>query len=279
MENYIKIVDVKSLLKKSKNKFFRKSPFVAKYIAKVIREKQMNDVYQKYKDLQGIDFVNALLFEEFKVKINIKGAENVDKTKKNIYVANHPLGGIDALSFLYVVNSVQGKVISPSNEFFEYIPNIHPLIVGINVFGKNTKEKIKRMNEAFRTDNQIMIFPAGEVSRKINRKIIDPKWQKMFVMKAVEFDRNIVPVHISGQNSKKFYRTAKIRKLLGIKTYVETMLLPQEMMKQYGMELNFTIGKSITPQEIKNSKISNAQWADKIKKYVYSLTIDNEQHF
>ncbi|MBN2893008.1 MAG: 1-acyl-sn-glycerol-3-phosphate acyltransferase [Bacteroidales bacterium] len=273
MEDYIKIIDLKAGLRKSKNKFIRNLPnFVVKALAHTIREKSMNDAYQNYKHLEGMEFVKALLFEEFKVTINITGQENVDKTKKHVYIANHPLGAVDALSFLYLVDNVQGKVVSPSNELFENIPNLHSLIVGINVFGQNTKDKIKKVNEAFETDAQMMIFPAGEVSRKINGNIIDPQWQKTFVSKAVEYKRDIVPVYISGQNSNKFYRTAKIRKFFGFKTYFETILLPQEMMKQRGITLDMKIGKTICWSEIKESKKSHVEWTEKIKSYVYSLS-------
>ncbi len=272
MEIKEKIVDVKEMLKNSKSKFYRKLPnFAVNWIAKVIREKELNESHSKYKDKEGMDYVKAGLFEVFNVKINIVGEENIDKSKKHVYIANHPLGAIDALSFLYLIDKIQGNVISPSNQMFEYIPNLHSLILGINVFGQNTKEKVQEFNKVFESDKQIMIFPAGEVSRKIKGKIYDPKWQKTFVTKAVQYQRDIVPVHISGQNSKKFYTIAKIRKNLGIKTYLETMLLPQELYKQKGIELTLTIGKTIKYTDIKNSKLSHNDWTEKIKKYVYSL--------
>ncbi len=172
---------------------------------------------------------------------------------------------------MHLIDSCHGRVVSPSNEIFEFIPNLHPLIVGIDVFEPNTKQKIKKINEAFESDAQIMIFPAGEVSRKIKGKIIDPDWKKTFVSKAVEYKRDIVPVHISGQNSRKFYTVARLRKLLGIKMYLETLLLPQEMFKKEGSELKMTIGNPISYKEIKQSNESHTKWVEKIKKYVYSL--------
>jgi hypothetical protein len=49
------------------------------------------------------------------------------------------------------------------------------------------------------------------------------------------------------------------------------MLLPQEMLKQYNSQLTLTIGKHIAFMDIKNSKISHKDWAQKVKKIVYSL--------
>jgi len=269
-----KVVDIKEALKTSKSKFIRNLPnFVVKKIERIARQDEFNALYTKFCYLEGIEFVKAYLFEEFKIKYNIVGEENVPKETNQIFVANHPLGGIDAISFLYLVDKIHGKVISPSNELFENIPNLRSLIVGINVFGHNTKDKIKAFNAIFETDVPVMIFPAGEVSRQIDGKIKDPKWQKTFVDKAVQFKKDIIPVFISGHNSKKFYRVAKIRKTLGIKTYIETMLLPQEVLKQYNFELDMIIGKPIKYDDIQNSDLTHRQWTEKIKNYVYSLEI------
>ncbi len=266
------VVNVRKALEQSKSKVFRNLPgFVVRRIEKIVRQEEYNALYAKFCDLQGIDFVKSYLFKEFKIKLNIIGEEKIPKDKLYVYVANHPLGGIDALSFLYLIDKLHGKVISPSNELFENIPNLSSLIVGVNVFGHNTKAKAMAVNAAFETDAQIMIFPAGEVSRKIDGKIQDPKWQKSFVTKAVQYERDIIPVFISGHNSKKFYRIAKIRKSLGIKTYIETLFLPQELLKQYNFELDMIIGDPINYQEIRNSKISHIQWAKNIRDIVYNL--------
>ncbi len=267
-----KVVDVKKAIRSSKSMFYRMMPnFAINRIKKIIHEDQLNQIHNKYAHLWGIDYVKALLFEEFKVKIDIIGEENVDKNEKYVYIANHPLGGIDALGFLYVIHKIHGNVVSPSNQLFEYIPNLSPLIVGINVFGHNDKKRAMAVNKAFESDNQIMIFPAGEVSRLINGKIQDPPWHKTFVTKAVQYKRDIVPVFITGRNSDKFYRTANIRKKLGVKLYVETLLLPAEMLQQYGYHLTFIIGEPISYKEIKNSGLSHIQWTEKIRKIVYGM--------
>ena len=266
------VVNVSEALGKSKNKFFRNLPrFVVKRIEKIVRQDQYNALYLKFCHLQGMDFIKSYLFKEFKIKMNIVGEEKIPKDKLFIYVANHPLGGIDALSLLYLIDKLHGKVISPSNELFENIPNLKSLIVGVNVFGHNTRAKVMALNTAFESDAQIMLFPAGEVSRKIKGKIQDPKWQKSFVSKAIEYKRDIVPVFISGHNSNKFYTIAKLRKLLGIKTYIETLLLPQELLKQYNFELDLIIGDPIDYREIEKSDASALLWAENIREVVYNL--------
>ena len=266
------IVDIDAMIEKSGSKFFKSLPkFVINRIKKIIHQDEMNRIHRENKHKIGMDYVYGLLAEG-DIKIDIKGEEGIDKNKKYVYVANHPLGGIDALSFLHCVYKNHNNVVSPSNEMFENIPNLHPLIVGINVFGQNTKEKIKAVNEAFASDKQIMIFPAGEVSRRIKGKIIDPKWQKTFISKAIQSKRDIVPAHISGRNTNKFYRIANLRKFFGIKMYIESLYLIDEMLKQYYLNLKITLGKPI-PYTSLTKEFSHQEWAQKVKDLVYSLPL------
>jgi len=162
------------------------------------------------------------------------------------------------------------NVVSPSNELFGYIPQLKPVILRVNVFGRNTKETIEELNRLFESDSQIMIFPAGEVSRRNKGAISDPVWQKSFITKSIQYKRDIVPVHISGKNSKSFYFVASLRKWLGIKLYIETILLPREMMNQRNSSITLTIGKVIPWQNFSNIKSQN-EWAQYVKEVVYSI--------
>ena len=270
-EKYM-LVDIEDAVRKSKNKFVRNLPQpLVNLIRKTIKQDELNAIHYKYKDLWGIDYVKALLFEEFKVKLNFIGTEKINPDKRYVYVGNHPLGAIDALSHLLLVYQIHGNVVSPSNELFEYIPNLSPLILGVNVFGQNSKQKAEELNNLFMSDKQVMMFPAGEVSRFLKWKVQDPPWKKTFVTKAVQSKRDIVPVFFDAHNSFWFYFWAKLRQLSGLKMYVETMLLPREMLKQYGMELNVYVLDTVSWQEIKDSKKSHQWWADEIRRRVHEM--------
>jgi putative hemolysin len=115
-----------------------------------------------------------------------------------------------------------------------------------------------------------MIFPAGIVSRRSKGKISDLVWQKTFITKAVQYKRDIIPVHISGRNSNLFYFTANLRKFLRIKMSIEILLLPREMLKQRNSTVTITIGKVI-PYQSFTAGMTHFEWAQKIKSIVYSL--------
>ncbi len=208
---------------------------------------------------QGFPFIIGIL-NDWKVTVVVRGEENLPRSGRFVFAANHPVGGMDALSFFSTIYTHYHDVISPSNELFKYIPQLKPILLGINVFGKNTKETAEKINILFNSDSQILIFPAGEVSRRNKGIISDIRWQKSFITKAVQYKRDIIPVHISGHNSNIFYSVASWRKMLGIKLYLETVLLPGEMMKQRNSTVTLTIGKPVSWQTFTADK-SQAEWA------------------
>ena len=96
-------------------------------------------------------------------------------------------------------------------------------------------------------------------------------WEKTFVTKAVQFNREIIPVHISGKNSNLFYFVDRLRKFLGIKLSIEIILLPREMHSQRNSTVKMTIGKPIPPHTFTKDK-SHAEWAQHVKDTVYRLS-------
>jgi putative hemolysin len=271
MEEINRVIDIEKAIKNSKSKFVRSLPrFVIRFIEKLIRQDEMNAVIYRNRDKEGVPFVNSIL-KEWNVQIDIRGGENIPQKGRFVFVANHPVGGMDALAFLSTIYRYFPDVISPSNELFKYIPNLKPVILGVNVFGTNTKDTVEKFNQLFDSQSQIMIFPAGIVSRRNNGIISDLPWQKTFVTKAVQFNREIIPVHISGKNSNLFYIVDKLRKFLGIKLSIEIILLPREMHRQRSSTVTMTIGKPIAPQTFTKEK-SHAEWAQDIKDTVYRLS-------
>jgi putative hemolysin len=146
----------------------------------------------------------------------------------------------------------------------------------VDVFGKASRETASKLDDLYESDTQIMIFPAGEVSRRSIGIISDIVWQKSFITKAVQHRRDVVPVHISGRNSNLFYNVATLRKKLGIKMYIETLLLPREMIKQRNSTVTITIGKPIPYQTFSPDR-SPQEWAQMVKEIVYSLQVKNSQ--
>ena len=111
---------------------------------------------------------------------------------------------------------------------------------------------------------------AGLVSRIKERKIEDRDWQKAFITKAIEHQRNVVPIFFYGRNSNLFYFIYIIRKLLGIKATIELVLLPHEIFTKRNKTIKVKIGKPIIYQTFDKSK-THFEWAQLVKEQVYNL--------
>ena len=270
MDEVNKVIDIEKVIRNSKSRFVRSLPgFIIRFIETLVWQDEMNETIYRNREKTGVPFVNSVL-KDWNVNVVVKNGDIIPASGRFVFVANHPVGGMDALSFLSAIHRFFPDVISPSNQLFNYIPNLHPVILGVNVFGTNTKGTVEKFNQLFASDAQIMIFPAGLVSRRRKGIISDLVWQKTFVTKAVQHKRDIIPVHISGRNSNLFYLVANIRKLLGIKISVEIILLPREMHRQRNSVITLSIGKPIPWQSLTADK-SHYEWAQQIKSTVYRL--------
>jgi putative hemolysin len=275
MEETEKVIDVEKVIRTSKSGFIKSLPkFAVRWIIKIVRQDDFNKVIHDNQDKTGVPFINGFL-DDWNVKVEIKGAENIPHSGRFIFVANHPLGGFDAMAIHNMIYRYFPDIVSPANELLKIIPNLRPLILGINVFGKTPKETALKLNELYESDIQIIMFAAGEVSRRKKGIISDIKWQKSFIAKAIQHKRDIIPVFISGRNSNLFYFVANLRKFLGIKMYVETLLLPREMVKQKNSTVTLHVGKLISYQTLTN-EFTHLEWSEKVKQIVYSIPADKQ---
>jgi putative hemolysin len=126
------------------------------------------------------------------------------------------------------------------------------------------------MDEAFSSDRQILIFPAGMCSRKFDGKIQDAKWKKTFLTKSKEFHRDIIPMWFSGRNSRRFYFIDGLCKKLGIKTNIAMFFLPDELYRGRNKEYTLRIGKPIPWQTFTDEK-KDVDWAAYVREKVYEL--------
>ena len=126
------------------------------------------------------------------------------------------------------------------------------------------------VEEGFRGDYHILMFPAGLCSRRHNGEIRDLTWKKTFVTKSVETHRDIVPIHFGGRNSDFFYRLSNISDRYVKKVNIAMLFLVDEMYKNRGNTFPVKIGKPIPWQTFDKSK-TPAQWAEAVKEKIYTL--------
>jgi putative hemolysin len=251
--------------------------FVLNYVKRIVHEDDINRFIAKNGQLRDHDFVQACL-DEVGVRTHAIGAENIPKTGGCIVVANHPLGGLDGLGLMQVVGQHRPDIRFFVNDILLNLQGFGELFVGVNKHGKNPKENLRLMDEVFASDQCVLFFPAGLVSRRQEGVIQDLEWQKSFVAKATQYQKPILPAFIGGRNSNFFYTFANWRKRLGIKANLEMFFLVDEIYKQRNQTIDFHFGKPIPPSHFTKEK-NHAAWAQALKAHIYTLPQNIGTHF
>ncbi len=272
--NTERFIDIEKVIKNKNPKLLKLLPrFILNYLKKIIHEDKLNKIIYRNRDKIGTDFTDAVL-NDFQVIIKTQGLENIHETGRYIVAANHPLGGIDGMALMSAVGKVRKDIKFPVNDLLMYLPNLRPLFIPLNKHGKNT-EYIKQIEQTFASDNIILYFPAGLCSRKQNGIIMDLEWKPTFIKKAIQFKRDILPVHIDGRNSNFFYNLSNWRKKIGVRQNIEMIFLVDEMFKQKNKIINIIFGKPISYKTF-DKKFNTLQWAEIIKKRVYEIAAKQE---
>jgi len=272
---------VEGLFESKNPKLLRIIPkWILNYLKRIIHQDRVNGYIYSHRDKTGLPFVEAML-QEFGVIINtefpgtnlelqLNGLKEMLMGRRLILAANHPLGGLDGLALMNQIGKARPDIVFPVNDLLMNVPGLTPLFIPINKHGKNT-DNTKIIEETFAGNKIILYFPAGLVSRKFKGGLIkDLEWKSTFIKKARRYERDILPVYISGRNSDWFYNLAKWRKKLGIKTNLEMLYLVDEMMKQKDHTITIIIGKLISWQSFDKSR-NDLQWAEFVKQKVYGL--------
>lgn len=268
-QNEPTLIDTNAIVRKVNHGKLLPRP-VMWFIRKLIHEEDFNRNFSK--GLVGADFAYDFFFNELGVTLEVIGEENIPATGLFTFASNHPLGGADAgLEVAWLAKKYNDKVIVPANNFLLHLKQLRNYLIPVNKLGNGQSRELALMlDEAFRSDRQVLYFPAGVCARKIDGVITELPWKKTFVTKSRETQRDVIPVWFSGHNSKRFYRIACFRKFFGIKLNLEMLTLPSELFRYRGQHFKMVIGKPIPWQTFTPDK-SDADWAQYVRDQVFAL--------
>lgn len=242
--------------------------FVLSWLKKFIHQDHLNG-YLKQGYL-GIDFVEKAL-EYYDAHITVEGLENIPPEGRFTFASNHPLGGIDALAVIGTIGrKYDGNIVIPANDILMAIKQIAEYTVPVNKFGGQSSSLSDLINGAFNSDRQVIIFPAGLCSRKIDGVVQDLPWKKTFITKSKASQRDIIPIWFSGQNSRRFYFLDKLRNMLKLKLNIAMLTLPDELYRSQHKSYTLVIGKPIPWQTFTPDK-KDMEWAAWVREQVYKL--------
>lgn len=222
----------------------------------------------------GVGFFDEAL-KYVGITYRVRGDENIDLSKKYIYVCNHPLGGPEALIIGSIFRKIYGDGFTvPSNQILYNLKPLQEFFVPVSVGGKQGRDIAEKVASMFESGRQVLVFPAGLCAKSIKGVVTEMPWKKMFVAQARKYQRDVVPVHISGHNSKWYFFLSWLSRTLKLKFNLGMIFLVDELFKQRGNEFVITFGKPIEYDRFNKTK-TDLQWADEVKNIVKNLASDN----
>ena len=208
------------------------------------------------------------------MKLDVRGLGKLptnDGGRYYTFVSNHPLGGADGVALGDILcHKYNSKVRYLVNDVLMNLHGLAPLCVPINKTGSQSRNFPKMVDAAFASDNNVIMFPAGLCSRRIDGKIQDLPWKKTFITKSIEYKRDIIPIRFSGQNSWRFYTISNICRGLNLKFDLAMLFLVDEMYKNVNKSFAVTFGEPIPWQTFDSSK-TPAEWASWVRSKIYEL--------
>lgn len=245
--------------------------FVLAYLKRVIHLDEVNESIAKHKGERGVQFAENIL-QEMAVEYEAEGMERVRPDGRYILVSNHPLGGLDGMVLIALFGRKFEKVYFPVNDLLTSLPQFSDIFLPVNKHGAQTQENARRLEAAYASSAQMLYFPAGLCSRKGKGGVVrDLEWKPSFIAKAIEHQRDVVPLYFAGKNSNFFYNLAQWRKRLGVKANIEMLYLVDEMYRQQGARLKVVVGDPIPWQTFQSTTRNRREWASWVKGHTYAL--------
>ena len=269
-----KTIDIDSILQSkmgAKAKWMPR-PLVS-WLKRIIHQDQVNAYLWDSRDKVGTEWLEECV-RYLQMSLRVEGMENLpDKNDGRLYtiVSNHPLGGADGVALGAIIGRhFDSRFRYLVNDLLMNLPGLAPLCIPINKTGKQSRSFPAMVKAGFESENHILMYPAGICSRRQkDGSIRDIPWSKTFIVKSVEYQRDIVPIHFSGQNSNFFYKLANFSDRY-LPFNLAMLFLVDEMYKNVGKTFEIKIGKPIPWQTFDKSKTPQ-QWAQYVQDIVYSL--------
>lgn len=270
-----KTIDIEDILRGKLGKKMRYVPHpLVSWLKHIIHQDEVNKYLWESRNLTGTDWLEECV-RYLEMTLDVQGMDNLpDKNDGKLYtfVSNHPLGGEDGVALGALIGRhYDSKFRYLVNDLLMNLPGLAPLCIPINKTGSQSRNFPAMVESGFKSDNHMLMFPAGICSRRRkDGEIKDIPWKKTFITKSVEYKRDVVPIHFSGQNSNFFYNLANFSDKHIKKVNIAMLFLVDEMYKNVHKTFRVVIGKPIPWQTFDKSR-TPAEWAQYVQDIVYEL--------
>jgi putative hemolysin len=231
--------------------------------------------------------VFAAALRKLGIRLNIRsGAENLARVPQAgglLLVSNHPYGVLDGLTLGHLGMELRGNVRILTNSLLCRVPEVDPHLLPVDFSGaaearRLTGETRRRAATLLAAGQVVAIFPAGGVAtanRPLRGRAVDSLWHPFVGRLATVPGTTVLPVHVSGQNSRLFQIASHASYPLRI------ALIFRETCRRMGRPVELAIGAPIPAEELR--RLDRDQVAAELRRRTMALAApalaDPDEHY
>lgn len=204
--------------------------------------------------LSGLDKQDFTMQLLAALGVQVSGSESIiakiPLTGRCIVVCNHPYGMIEGVIIAHLLTSLRSDTKIMANVGLRMFKEIEDYFIFANPLKPNAAINTSAIKQCFshvKKEGLLVVFPAGRVSfyQADKQRITDGDWNRLAVQIATKTETPILPVFISGTNSKLFHRMGRIYYRFRL------LMLTREMLKLQQHHIALKTNNLIQPKQLK----------------------------
>ncbi len=221
---------------------------------------EMVDATQGMSGLEIMNYMSNLLH----LKVSIRGREHIPRSGPALVTPNHPAGIADGIAVYDALKDIRNDMCFVANrDAIRASAGLADIIIPVEwrVQERNTqktRETVRAINQAFKEERLVVIFPSGRLAEPTFRGLKERPWQTTALSFARRNEVPVIPMHIKGENTLFYYVTWYIN------TELKDMTLFREIVKKEGRPYAITVGE---PFELAQ-KVDIAGLTERVRDFV-----------
>lgn len=225
-------------------------PRIAAWLMHMLKIDKCNTTHAAVCDTPGYDVSRRLLFEQFKVKLEVEGREVLENLPEGAFitVSNHPFGAIDGIILIYLIGQYRPEFKVMVNMILNRITSMRPNFIAVDPSASNDAQKravslagIRAVIRQLKEGKPVGFFPAGAMSKTtLRRGLQDRPWQESVLQLIFKAKVPVIPVFFHGRNSR-------LCNIMGHVCWpLRSLMIPSEMFKKSGKTVKVSVGQPIS---------------------------------
>lgn len=249
----------------------RRARLVSPAILRTVGAYEALGVLQRTEGTQGASFVrSALNVLDVSYRVESHRYPPTVPDGPLLVVANHHLGGLDALALLDFLLSHRPDALVIANQFLWLLPPMRPLMIPAHALstGISNAEAKDRARAHLERGGCLLVFPAARVAGLTPRfQLRDSEW-RYGTGDLIRATRPVVlPIAVRGSNSAPFY----VLRALSVR--LSTAALLRQLLRARGTSTSLVVGAPIQSSSLVER--SSAEIVTALRSTTYALFAQN----